>query len=77
MRASTSASSIASVIRMASAVGLTKVFSWRKRTVSPPTLVADPLAPMVTVRSGGSDAAESEALASSETCGHFANSVLP
>ena len=51
----TSASLMASVTSTAMPVGLTKVFSWRKSTVSPPVLNG----PMVTGSTGGADAESS------------------
>ena len=51
------------------AQGFTNVLSWRKSTVSSPTVNAASPVPTVTARIGGAEASESAAFASSETCG--------
>src|SRR5664280_2494871 len=55
----------------------TKVFSWRKKTVSSPTVRARSPRPMVTFRMGGAEAAPSAALASGEASGHFSSDSFP
>ena len=55
----------------------TKVFSWRKNTVSSPTVMARSPRPMVTPRRGGAEAAPSAARAASEASGHLASDSFP
>src|ERR1019366_2610975 len=55
----------------------TKVFSWRKKTVSSPTVMARGPRPIVTPRMGGAEAAPRVAQASGEAYGHFSSDSFP